>query len=101
MRKIQKCKKCGRVFAVKETSGPGLGMPVMSEIGRKMCPSCLTDSVVWMEEGPERSGADADAGKWFRLLLFIGRGGAGILYQFLLFLFCIGVVSGLYLLFNL
>lgn len=51
MRKVQACNKCGKVFAVKETTGPGLGMPNISEMGSKVCPSCGADAVVWKEEG--------------------------------------------------
>jgi hypothetical protein len=72
MRKVQTCKKCGKVFSIRETTGPGLGMPNIDEVGSKMCLSCGAYAVVWMEEG--KSTGSGCAGL---VLLILGLGLVG------------------------
>ncbi len=66
MRKIQVCRNCDKVFAIKETTGPGLGMSNFHEFGSKVCPSC-GGNVVWMEEGQNSGPGCAGI-----ILVFIG-----------------------------
>jgi ribosomal protein S27AE len=52
MREIQRCRKCGHVFAKIDRSGPSIGGmgDIMRHSDDRVCPRC-GGSVIWVDEG--------------------------------------------------
>lgn len=73
MKRVLKCQKCGEIYATKESTGPGLGIPSPMEIGTQMCRVCHSNSVKWMgEREAVRPGIAPLAMFVFAILVVIG-----------------------------